>query len=38
MSSNLGFLIYIGLGIVGALLGAKLKIPAGALIFKWISN
>jgi len=32
MSSNLGFLIYIGLGIAGALLGAKLKIPAGALI------
>jgi membrane AbrB-like protein len=32
MSSSLGFLVYIGLGIVGALLGAKLKIPAGALI------
>ena len=32
MSSNLGFLTYIGLGIVGGVLGAKLKIPAGALI------
>ena len=32
MSSSLGLLTYIGLGIVGGVLGAKLKIPAGALI------
>jgi len=32
MSSSLGLLTYIGLGIVGGALGAKLKIPAGALI------
>jgi len=32
MSTSLGLLTYIGLGIVGGVLGAKLKIPAGALI------
>ena len=32
MSSSLGLLAYLGLGLVGGALGAKLKIPAGALI------
>jgi membrane AbrB-like protein len=32
MSSSLGILSYLGLGLVGGLLGAKLKIPAGTLI------
>jgi membrane AbrB-like protein len=32
MSSNLGLLAYLGLGLLGGLLGAKLKIPAGVLI------
>ncbi len=32
MSSSMGLLIYIGLAIVGGVMGAKLKIPAGALI------
>ena len=32
MSSSMGLLTYIGLAIVGGALGAKLKIPAGALI------
>ena len=32
MSSNLGFLTYVGIGLVGGAFGAKLKIPAGALI------
>ncbi len=32
MSSSLGLLSYLGLGLLGGLLGAKLKIPAGALI------
>jgi membrane AbrB-like protein len=32
MSSSLGLLGYLGLGLLGGLLGAKLKIPAGALI------
>ena len=32
MSTSLGLLAYIGLGIVGGVIGAKLKIPAGALI------
>jgi len=32
MSSSLGLLTYIALGIVGGVLGAKLKITAGALI------
>ena len=32
MSSSLGLLTYLGLGLVGGALGAKLKIPAGALI------
>jgi membrane AbrB-like protein len=32
MSSSLGLLAYLGLGLLGGLLGAKLKIPAGALI------
>ena len=32
MSSNLGLLTYLGLGLLGGLLGAKLKIPAGVLI------
>ena len=32
MSSSLGLLGYVGLGLLGGLLGAKLKIPAGALI------
>ena len=32
MSSSLGLLTYLGLGFVGGALGAKLKIPAGALM------
>jgi membrane AbrB-like protein len=32
MSSSLGLLAYLGLGLLGGLLGAKLKIPAGVLI------
>ncbi len=32
MSSSLGLIAYLGLGLVGGALGAKLKIPAGALI------
>ena len=32
MSSSLGLFAYLGLGLVGGALGAKLKIPAGALI------
>jgi membrane AbrB-like protein len=32
MSSSLGLLAYLGLGLLGGLAGAKLKIPAGALI------
>jgi membrane AbrB-like protein len=32
MSSSLGLLSYLGLGLLGGLLGAKLKMPAGALI------
>lgn len=32
MSSSLGLLSYLGLGLLGGFLGAKLKIPAGALI------
>jgi membrane AbrB-like protein len=32
MSSSLGLIGYLGLGLLGGLLGAKLKIPAGALI------
>jgi membrane AbrB-like protein len=32
MSSNLGLLAYLCLGLLGGLLGAKLKIPAGILI------
>ena len=32
MSTSLGLLAYIGLGIFGGVIGAKLKIPAGALI------
>lgn len=32
MSSSLGLLSYLGLGLLGGLLGAKLKIPAGVLI------
>ena len=32
MSTSLGLLTYIALGIVGGVIGAKLKIPAGALI------
>jgi membrane AbrB-like protein len=32
MSTSLGLLTYVGLGIVGGVIGAKLKIPAGALI------
>ena len=32
MSTSLGLLTYIGLGLVGGVIGTKLKIPAGALI------
>jgi len=32
MSSSLGLLAYLGLGLVGGFLGSKLKIPAGTLI------
>ena len=32
MSSSMGLLTYIGLALAGGILGAKLKIPAGALI------
>lgn len=32
MSASLGLLSYLGLGLLGGFLGAKLKIPAGALI------
>ena len=32
MSSSMGLLTYVMLGLVGGVLGAKLKIPAGALI------
>jgi len=32
MSSSLGLIGYLGLGLLGGFLGAKLKIPAGALI------
>ena len=32
MSSNLGWLAYLGLGLVGGWLGSYLKIPAGTLI------
>jgi membrane AbrB-like protein len=32
MPSNLGWLVYIGLGIVGGLIGSRIKIPAGSLI------
>ncbi|MGD9181921.1 MAG: AbrB family transcriptional regulator [Desulfobacterales bacterium] len=32
MSSSLGLLSYLGLGLLGGFLGAKLKIPAGVLI------
>ena len=32
MSSSLGLFAYLGLGLVGGALGAKLRIPAGALI------
>jgi membrane AbrB-like protein len=32
MRSSLGLFAYLGLGLVGGALGAKLKIPAGALI------
>jgi uncharacterized membrane protein AbrB (regulator of aidB expression) len=32
MSTSLGLLTYVGLGIVGGVIGAKLKIPARALI------
>jgi membrane AbrB-like protein len=32
MSSSLGLIGYLGLGLLGGLLGAKLRIPAGALI------
>jgi membrane AbrB-like protein len=37
MSSSLGLLAYLGLGLLGGLLGAKLKIPAGALIGAMLS-
>ena len=32
MNPNLGWLVYIGLGIIGGLVGSRLKIPAGSLI------
>jgi len=32
MNPNLGWLVYIGLGTVGGLVGSRLKIPAGSLI------
>lgn len=32
MPSHLGWLVYIGLGIIGGLTGSRLKIPAGSLI------
>jgi membrane AbrB-like protein len=32
MPSNLGWLVYIGLGIIGGLVGSRIKIPAGSLI------
>ena len=32
MSSSLGLLYYVALGLIGGLIGAKLKIPAGTLI------
>ena len=32
LGPNLGWLVYIGLGIVGGIVGARLKIPAGSLI------
>ena len=38
MSSSLGLLTYIALGIVGGVIGAKLKIPAGALIGAMLTN
>ena len=32
MNPNVGWLVYIGLGIIGGLVGSRLKIPAGSLI------
>jgi membrane AbrB-like protein len=32
MNPNLGWLVYIGLGLIGGLVGSRLKIPAGSLI------
>lgn len=32
MNPNLGWLVYIGLGTIGGLVGSRLKIPAGSLI------
>jgi membrane AbrB-like protein len=32
MNPNLGWLVYIGLGVIGGLAGSRLKIPAGSLI------
>ena len=32
MSSSLGLLTYLALGLIGGLIGAKLKIPAGTLV------
>ena len=32
MNPNLGWLVYIGLGTLGGLVGSRLKIPAGSLI------
>jgi len=37
MNPNLGWLVYIALGIIGGLVGSRLKIPAGSLIFAMLT-
>ncbi len=37
MNPNLGWLVYIGLGLIGGLVGSRLKIPAGSLIFAMLT-
>ena len=32
MNPNFGWVVYIGLGVIGGLVGSRLKIPAGSLI------
>lgn len=37
MNANIGWLVYIALGTIGGLVGARLKIPAGSLIITMLT-